>query len=57
VLCRAVAYNVPGIADGGGLVFRPPGTVARLFAKDKYLVLKIGFIRPARTKAQQNYYC
>jgi len=52
-----VATNVPGIADGGGLVFRSPGTVAQLFAKDKYLLLKIGFIRQAETKVQQNYCC
>jgi len=33
-----------GIADGGELVFRPPGTAAWLFDKVKYQELKLGFI-------------
>jgi len=37
--------NVPGIADSGEFEIRSPGTVARLFAKVKFFVLKFGFIR------------
>ena len=36
-----------GIADGGELEFRPPGTTAWLFDKVKYSELKLGFIRQA----------
>ena len=36
-----------GIADGGEFYIRPHETAAWLFAKIKYLELKLGFIRQA----------
>jgi hypothetical protein len=40
-----------GIADGGEIDFRPPGTAAWLFDKVKYLELKLGFVRQAPNRS------
>ena len=41
-----------GFVSGVALEFRPPGTAARLFAKDKYLEPMFSDVSLARTEAQ-----